>query len=337
MGHEHDEASDLSRTRTQPPPSGVIAPAPAPVPGRQTRVPAHAPPAQVVRPRGAGGARLVEPTQPTVTVRPAGTPDPMRRTEVLRRLTQMLARIGRIFEAFEGRLGHAEQPYTAAYEAHVGALHAHTDAIRLRQQILLSILQVGLGGMAGGAVQQLIRGASQSILRIAVATGGGDLVKYGARLPDFTWAPDETPAGPTPHAWFMAFTTWVHDTKAALLRVIEDLFDDIDTEHAIDGPIGAMDGELARIEQMHPATDTQVYACQLWRRWMTEQLSHVQSREQLLGFSMRYQDVRAAIHAQCGDQAESIVRGLMCEHATTGAANRDALGRRIDDPPQGCR
>src|SRR6185503_19785469 len=102
MGHEHDEASDRSYTRTQPPPSGVIAPAPAPVPGRQTRVPAQPAAPQVVRPRGAGGSRLVEPT-PTVTVRPAGTPDPIRRTEVLRRLGQMTARIGRIFEAFEGR------------------------------------------------------------------------------------------------------------------------------------------------------------------------------------------------------------------------------------------
>jgi len=332
MGTELD---DLFRNQVAPQPqSGVIAPAPAPTPGRQTLVPAQT---QVVRPRPAGGSRLVEVPQPTVTVQQPAAPDPMRRTEVLRRLMQMLARIGRIFEEFETRLGHAEQPYTDAYNDHTGALQAHTDAIRLRQQVLLTILQVGLGGMAGGAMQQLIRGASQSILRIAVATGGGDLVKFGARLPDFTWAQDETPAGPTPHAWFRAFTTWVHATKGALLRVVEDLLDDIDTERAIDGPIGAMDGELARIAQIHPATDKQVYACQLWRRWMTEQLTHVQSREQLFGFSIQYQDVRAAIYAQCGDQAESIVRGLMCEHATTGAANRDALGRRIDDPPHGCR
>lgn len=339
MGHDHVDASDRDRARSQPPPSGVIAPAPAPVPGRQTRVPQpqSQPQPQVVRPRGAGGSRLVEPPQPTVTVASPAAPDPMRRTEVLRRLGQMTTRILRTFDDFERLLHEADQPYTAAYEAHTGALQAHADAIRLRQQILLTILQVGIGGMAGGAVQQIIRGASQSVLRIAVATGGGDLVKYGGRLPDFTSVPDEAAAGPTPHVWFNAFKIWVHATRSALLRVIEDLYDDIDTEHAIDGPYGTLDGELRRIDQMHPTTDQQFYAGELWRRWMQQQLAQQTSREQLGGFLIRYQDVIAAIHAQCPAQAESIVRGLACEHATTGPGNRDALGRRIDQAPYGCR
>ena len=274
--------------------------------------------------------------------------------------------------AYQGGLASIRTEYLkfkAAYDAHKQALTNRSKREQLTQDIVMGILFAAVGGAAGGATQQLIRGSSSALATIAGATAGGDVVKYTLRLASGHGAPggagaggnappmEPNPAagggrgaaGVEPEVWMAGRDVVFGEAGRNLTnRVIElklalsEAWAAGRTERMDQDPIDIVAPHIADLRNLVPSPKTQIqYANDLWATWIRNHGYHIVGRanraEARAGSAANVYNntdgkLRDDIIAQCGSDAP-ITNNLEASHQAAIAEARRRNSTRTEDMP----
>jgi hypothetical protein len=256
------------------------------------------------------------------------------------RLDQIRTQIDAAYRGLESRLNAGFAPYRVAHQQYTAALQQYEQQRAAMAQLLLNILCVGLAGMAGGALQQVLKSSTSSLLRIAVATAGGDLAKYMVPRPD--GAPAGPPEGDVdPQLWLTSMISNVQGDHASLLAAIGRLTGEVASglvpPAGIEDPIASITSELGRLTSIAQVRPREYYSIELWRAWLDRHESTFRTRADLVRFLTVYRPLLRAIFEQCGEAGQAMVRQKMCTSASTGGGSIDMMtGRPTTTPLYGC-
>ena len=263
-----------------------------------------------------------------------------RRLQANFRLDQIRAQIDSSYLRLESRFNAAFAPYREAHQRYTAALQQFDQQRAAMGQLLIGIVCIGFAGMAGGALQQIIQGSSQALLRIAVATAGGDIAKYVLQPPN--GAPPGAPEGDIdPQVWLTGMISTVQNDRAALLEAIGRLTGEVASglvpPSAAEDPVASVTAQLAQLASVAQVRTREYYSIELWRAWLDRNESTFRTRNDLVRFMTVHRSLLRAIYEQCGETGQAMVRQKMCTSAATGGGSIDMMtGRRTDTPLFGC-
>lgn len=328
---DHDRTND----RPAPAPPGTAG-AP-PVPGRRTLNDRPPTEPSARQPRGVTIMR----GRQTTTLPPTAAAAPTDRERAGEEYTSLMNELIAEFYLLDGRMAGAFIPYKQAYVAHVGALRAHAAQIALQRELLINVLFVGLGGMAGAWIQTLVRGASSALLATMVSTGAGDMVKYGTRqaggegrrLPDAV-----VPTGDEPDEWMAAATRDVRAVQGVVVLQL-NAARAAAIERGLDpAQLAAIRAQLDVFRGLAMPRQRTEYSLDLWRPWLQQALTQVQRRIDLGMWRHNHRDIMQAIRDQCGDvPGLNLLVDEICSNAATGPGAYDGPGgRAIGRTMHGC-
>jgi hypothetical protein len=290
--------------------------------------------------RQAQGVTVLRGGQQSTTLPPTAAAAPTDRERAGEAYLSLLTELIAEFILLDGRLAGAFLPYKWAYELHVGALRAHAARVALQRELMMNVLFVGLGGMAGAWIQTVVRGVSSALLATMAATGAADIVKYGTRqaggegrrLPD-----PIAPSGDDPHEWLASARQDISVVQATVLLQV-NAARAAALERGIDpAQLAAMRAQLdvfRGLARPRPQTD---YALDLWRPWLQQALSQVQRRIDLGLWRLNHRDLMQAIRDQCGDvPGLTLLVEEICSNAATGPGAYEGAGHPVGRTMYGC-
>jgi len=227
-------------------------------------------------------------------------------------------------------------PYKEAYQAHKKALEARERRQQVADDILMGVFFAALGGAAGGAMQQLIRGESKELIVIAGATAGGDVTKYIVRLGagksggsgagHGTETPGVDPTagkgsatggvGFEPDVWLAgreaAFAAEGSKAKQAcvdLKLALSEAWAAGKTALMDQDPVDIIAPYAEELKTPLPVKSPQEYAAGLWRNWLTQYYFVIDPQSRAGGYAMHERSggggdkLLEDVKAQCGSDA----------------------------------
>lgn len=278
---------------------------------------------------------------------------------------QASAALGLGVAAYQGGIPPIKMEYVkfkAAYDMHKAALANAAKRQQLRDEIILNIMFAAFGGLAGGAAQQLIRGAASDVATIASATAAGDVAKYIVRLgasgigapggvgagSQTSGKPSSAPpasgggasgAGMNPEVWLAGCEARFSMAASALTTSIAQLQQAMNlawaagrTELLDTDPVDLVAPKIAELGTVVPEPQTQQqYATALWREWIANYgytlTSHIQGKSEHTYYETENntdKSLRSDIKAQTGSDE------LIKNDLPAAETNADAKARRLN-------